>query len=238
LGRKGGSKWEARGFSIKEFKEVMSRWQRELEGRGWNSLFLSNHDMPRQVSKFGDDKKYRTESAKALAAMLHTMQGTPFVYQGEELGMTNVKFDKLNDYKDAEIFNMAADYMQNKGFSEEELLPMIYREGRDNARTPMQWSVAQNGGFTSGEPWIKLNPNYTKINVASQQKDPDSVLNFYKKLIALRKEYDIIALGNNFTEYFEDHPNIYAYTREYEGDTLLSVINFSKEAFEVDFPKQ
>ena len=172
--QEGKEKWDLAPFSLLDLKEVLSRWQKALDGCGWNSLFWDNHDLPRIVSRWGDDKEYRVESAKMLAVLLHGMQGTPYIYQGEELGMTNVRYS-ISDYRDIEILNM---YKERKalGYPENEIMESIYAKGRDNARTPMQWDSSCNAGFSAGRPWMKVNPNYTQINAKAELKDPESYL--------------------------------------------------------------
>ena len=204
-------------------KQSYARWQQGLHGCGWNSLFLNNHDLPRIVSRWGDDGEYRVQSAKLLATMLHGMQGTPYIYQGEELGMTNVRLP-LEQYQDVEIHNMYKKRLA-EGYPEEEILRSIYAKGRDNARTPMQWSDEANAGFTTGPPWLPVNPNYTTINAEVALADPDSVFWHYKKLIALRKEYPVFVEGD-FTLLEEEHPNLFVYQRGMEEEQLLVVCNF------------
>ena len=219
-------KWGKTSFDLKEFKTIMSKWQTELEGKGWNSLYLNNHDQPRMVSRFGNDNKYRTESAKMLGTFLHMLKGTPYIYQGEEIGMTNVKFDNINDYKDIETLNAYKDFTESGRKSHDEIMSAIYKRGRDNARTPFQWNNKKNAGFTDGTPWIKVNPNYNYINAESQLKDKDSIFNYYKKLIALRKSHEIIVYGTYSLILF-DNKDLYAYTRNLKDETLLVICNFS-----------
>ncbi len=223
-----GGKWDPVPWKLTDLKAILGKWQRELDGRGWNSLYLNNHDQPRMVSRFGNDSpEWRVKSAKMLATLLHTQQGTPYVYQGEELGMTNVGFPRLSDYDDVEIKNWAREQTEQRGRTEAELMPAIHYMGRDNARTPMQWSSAPNGGFTTGTPWLGLNPNYPEINAEAALADPDSVFHYYRKLIALRKEYPILAYGGNYREYLADSPTVYAYERSLDGAKLLTLLNFS-----------
>ena len=195
-------------------------YKRQLYNCGWNSLFWDNHDLPRIVSRWGNDTKYRTESAKMLATILHGMQGTPYVYQGEELGMTNVRFSHISEYQDIEIRNMYKERLA-KGYKETDIMESIYAKGRDNARTPMQWSTGKNAGFTEGTPWIGVNPNYKEINAEEELKNPDSVFHYYKKLIALRKEYEILTEGS-FRLLLAEDENIFAYEREYNGKKPVS----------------
>lgn len=222
----GKDKWDLRELPFVEFKKVFTKWQTELYGKGWNSLFLCNHDLPRIVSRFGDDGEYRKESAKMLATIIHGMQGTPYIYQGEELGMTNIKL-KIEEYRDIELLNM---YHERKewGYSEEEIMESIYTKGRDNARTPMQWDDSENAGFTEGTPWICCNPNYKEINAEESMRDGDSVLNYYKKLIHLRKTENIFIEGR-YIPVQEDDEDIFAYVRESETDKMLVLCNFRKK---------
>jgi len=219
-------KWGKVNFELKEFKNIMSKWQTELQGKGWNSLYLNNHDQPRMVSRFGNDQKYRVESAKMLANFLHMMQGTPYIYQGEEIGMTNVKFDSIDDYRDIETINAYRDYTGSGKKTHDEIMDAIYKRGRDNARTPFQWNNKKNAGFTDGTPWIKVNSNYEQINAEAQLDDENSIYNYYKKLIALRKKHEIIVYGE-YTLILEDNEDIYAYTRRLKEETLLVICNFS-----------
>ncbi|HUG60460.1 MAG TPA: alpha-amylase family glycosyl hydrolase, partial [Methylomirabilota bacterium] len=212
-------------WRLADLKAVMTRWQDDLSGNGWNSLYLSNHDQPRAVSRFGDDGAYRVQSAKMLATFLHTLQGTPYVYQGEELGMTNVRFGSIQDYRDIETLNMYREFVGERGFDPADVLAMIHAKGRDNARTPMQWTDGANAGFTAGTPWIKVNPNHVDINVERERGDPDSVLNYYKRLIALRKENAIMVYGR-YRLIAAEHEEIYAYIREYADRRLLVILNF------------
>ena len=212
-----------------QFKQVLGRWQTELYGRGWNSLFWENHDLPRCVSRWGDDGKYRVECAKMLAVLLFGMQGTPYIYQGQELGMTNADY-ALEDYRDIGAFNHIRE-MRADGFSEEEILYSLHTTSRDNARTPMQWSTAENAGFTAGKPWIRVNPNYLDINAAAQQADPDSVWHCYQKLIALRRQHPVFQRGY-FELLLEKDEAIFAYTRTDADTQLLVLCNFYGEAID------
>jgi oligo-1,6-glucosidase len=234
---KGRTKWEEKKWTLREFKGIMSKWQEELSDDGWNSLFLNNHDQPRMVSRFGNDKEYRVESAKMLATMLHTMQGTPYVYQGEEIGMTNVKYSSIEDYKDLEIINAYKELVEGGLMKKEDFMDGVYRMGRDNARTPMQWNNTLNGGFSTGEPWLKVNPNYTDINVEEALKDSNSIFYYYKKLIQLRKENPVIVYGE-FKEYYKDSEEVYCYKRELNGERLLVVLNFFENEVEFTVPEE
>ncbi|TLS36501.1 glycoside hydrolase family 13 protein [Pseudalkalibacillus caeni] len=223
-----GGKWNVKPWKLADLKQVMTKWQKELEGRGWNSLYLNNHDQPRMVSRFGNDTEYRVESAKMLGTFLHMMQGTPYIYQGEELGMTNVRFDSLEDYNDIEIHNMYREKVIEGNEDHDKIMNAIYIKGRDNARTPMQWDDSKNAGFTTGTPWLKVNPNYREINAENALKDPDSIFSYYQKLIKLRKEHEIIVYGT-YDLILEDHPSIYAYTRTLEDEKLVVICNFTGE---------
>jgi oligo-1,6-glucosidase len=215
-----------RPWRLSDLKRVMTRWQKELEGRGWNSLYLSNHDQPRPVSRFADDGRYRVESAKMLATFLHMQQGTPYVYQGEEIGMTNVAFDSIEDYRDIATLNMYREAVEEKGIDPKLALTIVHARSRDNARTPMQWDDGPGTGFTTGEPWIKVNPNHASINVKQALADPDSVLHYYRQLIRLRRENPIMVYGT-YDLILDDHPQIYAFTRTLSDDRLLVILNFS-----------
>ncbi len=230
-------KWHKNSFKLTELKRIMTKWQKGLEGNGWNSLYWNNHDQPRVVSRFGDDKTYWNKSAKMLATCLHMMQGTPYIYQGEELGMTNVAFEKLTDYKDIEILNAYEDLVTNKGRSHEEMMQGIYDRGRDNARTPMQWNDSKNGGFTTGEPWIKLNPNYKSINAANEINDEDSIFNYYRKLIRIRKNNEIVVYGK-YDLLLEESEEIYSYMRTLNDERLLVICSFSKNETEFILPSE
>lgn len=231
-------KWTDEKMPLPQLKETMSRWQTELYGKAWNSLFWDNHDQPRAVSRFGDDREeYREVCAKMLATCLHMMQGTPYVYQGEELGMTNCPFTKLSELRDIESINGFNEWTQSGKVTEEQFWKYIRFVGRDNARTPMQWDDSENAGFTTGTPWILVNPNYTKINAKAELADENSVFHYYKKLIALRKEYDIIPYGEYQLLMPEDE-ELYVYTRAYEGRKLLVVCSFTDKERTCDIPEE
>ena len=221
--QEGKEKWDLAPLPFHKFKEVWNKWQTELYGCGWNSLFWDNHDLPRIVSRWGDEGQYREETAKMLATLLHGMQGTPYIYQGEELGMTNVKYE-LEEYRDIELFGMYKE-RRAQGYTHEELMESIYAKTRDNARTPMQWDTTEQAGFTTGKPWMKVNPNYTEINAAEQVDCEDSIFNYYRKLIQLRKELPVLTDGK-FTMLDMDHDQIFAYLRDNGEDKLLVVCNF------------
>ncbi|HEY5779287.1 MAG TPA: alpha-glucosidase [Terrimicrobiaceae bacterium] len=222
-----GSKWDFKALDLLDLKRVMTRWQKDLAGKGWNSLYLSNHDQPRALSRFGDDGQYRVESAKMLATFLHMLQGTPYVYQGEEIGMTNVKFESIGDYRDIETLNMYKEYVEDRGIDPKVVLPMIHAKSRDNARTPVQWDDSGRAGFTTGTPWIKLNPNYKDINAKQALADPNSIFFYYQKLIRLRREKPIIVQGS-YDLILDENQEIYAFTRTLEDEELLVILNFTR----------
>lgn len=219
-----------------DLKAVMTRWQKDLENRAWNSIFLSNHDQPRSVSRFGDDTQFRVESAKLLATFIHMLQGTPYVYQGEEIGMTNVAFESIEEYRDVATLNLYREAMEEKGVDPQLAMKVVHAKSRDNARTPMQWDDSENGGFTTGTPWIKVNPNCKEINVAEALADPNSVFHYYKKLIQLRKENPVIVYGT-YDLILDSHEEIYAFTRTLEKDRLLVILNFSRNTPVFDLPE-
>ena len=229
-----GGKWDVKPWKLSTFKKIMYKWYEGLKEKGWNSLYLNNHDQPRMVSRFGNGKEYRQESAKMLATLLHTWQGTPYIYQGEEIGMTNVRFEDISEYRDIETLNMYNEKIR-QGVPVETIMKSIYAKGRDNARTPMQWDASDNAGFTEGTPWIRVKPNYKEINVENALKDRNSVFYYYQKLIKLRKEHEIIVYGD-VNLLMEDDENIFAYTRSYNDEKLLVILNFfEKEAeFKLD----
>lgn len=220
-------KWDGHKMGLVEWKSILSKWQTGLEGKAWNSLYLSNHDQPRSVSRYGNDsEKYRAVSAKLLATCIHMMQGTPYVYQGEELGMSNAYFENLEDYRDIESINAYHELTEKCGVSHDEMMGYLKRISRDNARTPMQWDNSKNAGFTTGTPWIKVNPNYVTVNAADQVRDPDSVFSYYKKLIRLRHENPVIVYGDY--ELLEpDSEEVFIYTRTLDGEHLMVICNFT-----------
>lgn len=220
----GGEKWDLAPLSLPRLKECFRRWQQELYGTGWNSLFFNNHDLPRIVSRWGDDGVYRVQSAKMLATMLHGMQGTPFIYQGEELGMTNIRLE-LEQYQDLESLNLFRERTA-QGYDPEDVMRSIRARGRDNARTPMQWTAGENAGFTTGTPWLPVNENHPFLNAEAELADPDSVFHYYRRLIALRKQYDVFRDGR-FTLLCPEDPQIFAYTRDTDTAHMLVVCNFS-----------
>ena len=224
-------KWTDQKMPLTMLKKTLSRWQRELHGKAWNSLFWDNHDQPRAVSRFGDDRPmFREISAKMLATCLHMLQGTPYIYQGEELGMTNYPFQSPDDFRDIESINAYSQWCANGPLSHEEFWPCITAKSRDNARTPMQWDDTENAGFTTGTPWISVNPNYKEINAKAETSDPDAVFHYYKKLIALRRENPVMIYGS-YEPLLEDSEELFVYTRTLDLEKLLTVCNFSdKEA--------
>ncbi len=229
-------KWNNKKFSLLDLKKIIDRWQKGLEGEAWNCLFWSNHDQPRAVSRFGDDSdEFREISAKMLGTCLHMLKGTPYIYQGEELGMTNVKFASLDDYRDIETLNAFRELTNTRGIAPEIMMDYIYHVSRDNARTPMQWDNTENAGFTIGTPWIGVNPNYEKINVKAQMNDPYSVFSYYKKLIHLRHEHPIIVYGD-YEMLVPQDERVFAYTRKLENKRLLVVCNFTKTSMEFEMP--
>ncbi|CQR47907.1 Oligo-1,6-glucosidase [Paraliobacillus sp. PM-2] len=215
-------------LDIEKLKEVLTKWQKGLERIGWNALFLENHDQPRSVSTWGNDKQLRKTSAKALATLYFLMQGTPFIYQGQEIGMTNVKFENIDHYNDVAIKNL---YNQERkaGKSHKEVMKVIWKNGRDNARTPMQWSSEEHAGFTKGHPWLKVNSNYADINVKENLADPNSIYHYYKKLINLRKSSETLVYGK-YDLILEKHPYVYGYTRSDQNEQFLILVNlFNKQ---------
>ena len=227
-------KWDYAPLSLPQLKECYRRWQNGLHKDGWNSLFFNNHDLPRIVSRWGDDGKYRTESAKMLATMLHGMQGTPYIYQGEELGMTNIRLE-LDQYVDLEIHNLFRERTE-RGDSPESVMNSIWARGRDNARTPMQWTDGDNAGFTTGTPWLPVNSNYREINAAAALADPNSIFHYYQKLIALRKAYPVFRDGW-FTLLCPEDERVFAYTRDAEDEHLLVICNFTAEEIPFHLPE-
>ena len=228
-------KWSTQPMTLVPLKENLSKWQKGLDGVAWNSLYFCNHDQPRIVSRLGDESDaYRELSAKCIAICLHMMQGTPYIYQGEELGMTNTVFNSVDDFRDLESINAYRELVESGLYTDGDMFPKIAHKSRDNARTPMQWDASENAGFTTGKPWIAVNPNYKKINVADQLKREDSVFHYYQKLIRLRKENEIIVYGNYELLLPEDE-NIFAYIRTLDNQKLLVVCNFSKSEQKFDF---
>ena len=233
--QEGKSKWDLAPLDFIKLKQVLSKWQTELKDNGWNSLFWNNHDLPRIVSRWGDDSQYRELSAKMLATITHCMKGTPYVYQGEELGMTNVQYD-ISEYKDIELLNLYKERIE-RGYNQQDVMNSIYAKGRDNARTPMQWNDSLNAGFSSGKPWIKVNPNYVQINADEQLERPDSIFNYYKRLIELRKQYDVICYGD-YELLMPDDKQIFAYTRTYGDQKIRVICNFTREPARYSIPQK
>ncbi|GGC99233.1 alpha-glucosidase [Thalassobacillus devorans] len=221
-------------LDIHALKETLTKWQKGLEASGWNALFLENHDQPRSVSTWGNDKEFLDKSAKCLATMYFLMQGTPFIYQGQEIGMTNTKFESIEDYNDVAIKNMYYNELE-EGKSHKDIMEVIWKNGRDNSRTPMQWNDTKNAGFTTGTPWLKLNPNYTEINVQKGIDDPNSIYHYYKQLIELRKGSDVLIYGS-YDLVLEGHDSIYAYTRTLEDEVILVVTNLFGEDADFELP--
>ncbi|MFL0404539.1 alpha,alpha-phosphotrehalase [Bacillus nitratireducens] len=230
-----GDKWTKATFDFIKLKEIMSNWQIEMQkGGGWNALFWCNHDQPRIVSRFGDDGKYRNESAKMLATAMHMLQGTPYIYQGEEIGMMNPKFESIEQYRDVESLNIY-DIKLEEGLSKEEIIGILKQKSRDNSRTPMQWNEEVNSGFTTSTPWISVADSYTEINVEKALEEKESVFYHYKKLIELRKTYDVITEGE-YAILDANHPKIWAYTRTVNDEVLLVINNFYGEEITYSVP--
>jgi oligo-1,6-glucosidase len=230
----GTSKWDVRPLRLRDLKASFGRWQSVLADVGWNSLYWNNHDQPRIVSRFGDDDRYRVESAKMLATVLHLHRGTPYIYQGEELGMTNMPFAGIDDFRDIESLNHFYERVA-RGDDPATVLRGLRAMSRDNARSPMQWDAGPNAGFTTGTPWMPVNPNHEEVNVAAALSDPTSVLHHYRRLIQLRHEDPVVAHGD-FTMLLPDHEQVYAFTRSLDGTTLLVLGNFSGEDADVVLP--
>ncbi len=217
-------KWDLKKLDFVYLKNTFAKWQYEMEGKGWNSLFWNNHDLPRIVSRWGNDKQYRVESAKMLATVLHGMKGTPYIYQGEEIGMTNYPFSDRKDFADVEAINMYYERKQ-KGYTEKEIMESLCAKARDNARTPMQWDNSHSAGFTQSEPWYAVNPNYGEINANKALENEHSIFYYYQKLIALRKQHQILVDGT-FELLYKEHESIFAYTRIWNTQKWLIVCNF------------
>ena len=231
------SKWSDRKADLRELKKVLSKWQKGLEDVAWNSLYWENHDQPRSVSRFGDDGKYRETSAKMLATCLYLMQGTPYIYQGQELGMTNVPFESIGDFRDLESINAYRELTEQGVFAEEEMLRYLRCKSRDNARTPFQWNTKENAGFTTGTPWIMVNPNYREINAEEQMGREDSVFHYFRNLIRLRKEKEVIVYGT-YDLLQPESREIYAYTRTLGEEKILVVCNFTAAEVSFDVPEE
>lgn len=224
--QEGKDKWDLKPLSIGQLKQILSKWQTSLGHEGWNSLFWNNHDLPRIVSRWGNDKEYRVESAKMFAIVLHMMKGTPYIYQGEEIGMTNCPISTIDEVDDIESINMYNERL-DQGYTKEAIIESINAKGRDNARTPMQWDNSAHAGFTTGTPWLHVNPNYPEINVKQSLADEDSVFYTYKKLIELRKKHAIVVWGE-YELIEETAEEVFAYYREFSGEKWLVVANFSE----------
>lgn len=229
-------KWRPRPFDLVALKAVFGKWQMALADDGWNSLFWGNHDLPRAVSRYGDTTGFHTESAKMLATVLHLMKGTPFVYQGEEIGMTNVPFTSIEQYKDIETLNMHHLHVE-AGLSPDDFIRGANESGRDNARTPMQWSSGPQGGFTTGSPWIEVNPNFSTVNAETQVEDGQSIWSHYRKLIELRKHHQVIVYGR-YQSWLDQHPDVFIYSRTHEGDRLVVLANFRPHEVTVTMPDE
>ncbi|SFF99943.1 oligo-1,6-glucosidase [Halopelagius inordinatus] len=234
---RGEKMWDVAEWSLTDLKRVFDRWQKGLEAEGWNSLYLNNHDQPRMVSRFGDDGEYRRESAKLLGTLLHTLRGTPYVYQGEELGMTNYPFESLSEFRDVGTLNQVRPAIEaGEVASFEEVKRGLRNNSRDNARTPMQWTDRDHAGFTDGDPWIAVNPNYTRVNVQDERRDSESVWHYYRRLFELRSEHDTVAYGD-YEPYLQDHERVWAYTRTLGDETLLVTLNFASEPVAFELPE-
>lgn len=227
---------EGQGFDVKAYKDVLTNWQNSLEGKGWNALFIENHDIPRVVSTWGNDKEYLTECAKAFGAIYFLQKGTPFIYQGQELGMTNVKYHSISEYDDVKTINTYNERIES-GVSEEIALKEAWVTSRDNSRTPMQWNANKNAGFTCGKPWIGVNENYKTINVEVEERDENSVLNFYKKLIKLKKSNEALIYGV-YDLILKEDENIFAYTRTLNNEKFLIMANLTGENAKYMYEKE
>lgn len=233
--QEGKEKWDLVPLDFIKLKKVFAKWQEQIFETGWNSLFWNNHDLPRIVSRWGNDQEYRKESAKMLATVLHGMQGTPYIYQGEELGMTNIAYD-IEEYRDIETLNMYQERLE-KGYPKADIMKSLYVKSRDNARTPMQWDSSEHAGFSTSEPWIKVNPNYLNINAETERQEEDSIFHYYQKLIQLRKKLDVFVNGK-FKLLFEEDKNIFAYTRTTKEAALVVICNFYGEEIPFCMPAE
>lgn len=232
----GKDKWDLKALDVSELKQVLSKWQTALGDEGWNSLFWNNHDLPRIVSRWGNDQEYRVESAKMFAILLHMMKGTPYIYQGEELGMTNAPIQDISEAQDIETINMYHERFAS-GYRKEEILQSINAKGRDNARTPMQWDNTAQGGFTTGTPWLSVNPNYKTINAKQAVADPSSIFHTYKRLIELRKHNEIIVWGE-YELLAETSAEVFAYYRTLNEERWLVVCNLSEQTHGLTIPQE
>jgi trehalose-6-phosphate hydrolase len=229
---KNQDKWELQECDFNNLKKIFNKWQLGMQkGNGWNAVFWCNHDQPRIVSRFGNDKKYHKEAAKMLATMIHLLRGTPYVYQGEEIGMTNAYFTDISQYVDVESLNYFK-ILKEQGIDEAKIYKVLQERSRDNSRTPMQWNGSKNAGFSEGKPWISVNHNYNEINVENSLKDQNSIFYHYKKLILLRKQYDVIAYGS-YTPILEDNDFVFSYIREYMNESLIVINNFFEKEVEI-----
>ncbi|MGF7048460.1 oligo-1,6-glucosidase [Paenibacillus sp. DS2015] len=231
----GTGRWDKKPWTLLELKKIISHWQVTLHNKGWNANYLCNHDQPRSVSRFGNDGKYRVESAKMLATFIHMLEGTPYIYQGEEIGMTNIRMQSIDDYRDVETLNYVEQSLR-QGMSEEKIMQVLGDRSRDNARTPMQWNKSEHAGFTKGTPWINVNANFLDINVDAALQDPNSIYHYYRKLIKLRREHEVIVYGE-YRLILPLHPDIYAYTRTLGNEQLLIILNFFEKESVFELPE-
>ncbi|PML59079.1 alpha,alpha-phosphotrehalase [Vibrio lentus] len=232
-----GEKWTNAPFDFLQLKSIFNHWQTGLNGKGWGALFWCNHDQPRVVSRLGNDQQYRVESAKMLAASVHMMQGTPYIYQGEEIGMTNPGYTEISQYRDVESTNMYDIMVNRDGVAHQDMMAILAQKSRDNSRTPMQWNSEPYAGFSQAQPWLDVANNYTEINAEQALEDKDSVFYFYKALIELRKQVPVITHGR-YQDLLPEHPSIFAYARESEGQTLLCINNYYGEETECVLPER
>ncbi|MEZ9669878.1 alpha,alpha-phosphotrehalase [Vibrio lentus] len=232
-----GEKWTNAPFDFLQLKSIFNHWQTGLNGKGWGALFWCNHDQPRVVSRLGNDQQYRVESAKMLAASVHMMQGTPYIYQGEEIGMTNPGYTEISQYRDVESTNMYDIMVNRDGVAHQDMMAILAQKSRDNSRTPMQWNSEPYAGFSQAQPWLDVANNYTEINAEQALEDKDSVFYFYKALIELRKQVAVITHGR-YQDLLPEHPSIFAYVRESEGQTLLCINNYYDEETECVLPER
>ncbi|MEM1486161.1 alpha-glucosidase [Oscillospiraceae bacterium PP1C4] len=235
LGCGKNGKWDVLDWKLSDFKRIIRKWQTQLDGKGWNSIYLNNHDQPRMVSRFGNDSKFREVSAKALATLNFTLQGTPYIYQGEEIGMTNVPFESMDDYNDLDTHNAYSQMKASGSLSEEEIMDRIRQKSRDNARTPMQWDTSDHAGFSEGTPWLKVNPNYKDINVVESTENKGSVLHYYRQLIQVRKSNATLVYGH-YQEFYEEDEEIYCYKRYDEDNSFFVIINFTDKEVSCHLP--
>lgn len=234
---KNGEKWSTMDFDFEELKRIFSTWQKGIiDGDGWNAVFWCNHDQPRINSRLGDVDNYHNESSKMLATAIHMMSGTPYIYQGEEFGMINPEFENINEYRDIESINYY-NILKNEGIKESEILNILKSKSRDNSRTPLQWSADKNAGFTSGQPWINISNRYKEINAENALSNKESIFYYYKELIKIRKNQDVIAYGD-YKILLENHKSVYAYKRSYNSDSVIVVNNFYKDEVVIDLSKE